>query len=165
MFASPNAGDLLRPGCPLLYSLDHLASCRWAALPPMHPAVPGSYKMLLALSFGFFHSQRLVWFWFSGHIHAWQWNQVKEQFSLQSLLATIFDVQNTTYVVFINTFWAVFSCFLFFSPQEKWKNVPLLGELISSFSFSSSSPSSLSYSPPSLFSFSLGKLMLTTRNI
>lgn len=119
MFASPNAGDLLRPGCPLLYSLDHLASCRWAALPPMHPAVHGSHKMLLALSFGFFHSQRLVWFWFSGHIHAWQWNQVKEQFSLQSLLATIFDVQNTSYVVFINTFWAVFSCFLFFLSSRK----------------------------------------------
>lgn len=62
MFALPNAGDLLRPGCRLLCSLDHLASCPWAALPPMHPAVPGSYKMLLALSFGFFHSQRLVWF-------------------------------------------------------------------------------------------------------
>lgn len=48
-------------------------------------------------------------------------------------LTTIFDVQNTTYVVFINTVWAVFSFFLFFLSSRKWKNVPLLGELIPPF--------------------------------
>ena len=34
-------------------------------------------------------------------------------------LTTIFDVQNTTYVVFINTVWADFSFFLFFSLLKK----------------------------------------------
>lgn len=81
-------------------------------------------------------------------------------------LTTIFDVQNTTYLrgFYKHRLSCVFS-FFFSLSSKKWENVPLLGELISSFSFSSSSPSSLSYSPLSLFPFSLGKLMLTTRNI
>lgn len=130
----PNTGTL-RPGCRLLYSLDHLASCRWAALPPGTYCC--SWKLQNAVSADLWSlpsflpcSGLILW---SYPCLAMEPSKGTTQPPKPATLTTIFDVQNTTYVVFINTVGLFFLSFFFFSPQEKWKNVPLLGELIPPF--------------------------------